>query len=186
LANVGDKPIIWIVHSFGGVIVKEMLRFSSKHESFRSLLDNSMGIVFFSTPHRGSEIASQTDTLALHSLLRASSVVELLNPENLKLTQLHQQFGKIAGHISTLSFGENNKFCIGQVSKFTCLQVVSDESSNPKFERNQQLQTSHKWIKLDANHRETCKPKEKTSRQYVEVISFIRQLLESRKTMRQK
>lgn len=138
-----------------------------------------MGIIFFSTPHRGSDIAGQTE--ALHQILRASSVVELLNPENLRLTQLHQQFAKLAGHISTLSFGENNKFCIGRISKYTCLQVVSDESSNPKFENNNQLGTNHKWIKLDANHRESCKPKLKSDIQYVEVISFIRTILENRK-----
>ena len=87
-----------------------MLRLASKQEQYSPILNKTAGIIFFSTPHLGSDIA--TNTSALHSIFRSSSVVDLLNPENLHLTKLHQQFKKIAPHISTLSFGENDKFCI--------------------------------------------------------------------------
>lgn len=50
-ANVGRKPIIWVTHSMGGLIVKQIL---VNHLPF---FDKTKGIVFFSVPHKGSEMA---------------------------------------------------------------------------------------------------------------------------------
>lgn len=85
-AGVGKRPIIWACHSMGGLLVKQMLvegikidlteklifkvnlninyvfyvewRTGDKH----NLLRNTKGIVFYSTPHRGSHIAAFNQT----------------------------------------------------------------------------------------------------------------------------
>lgn len=54
-----DKPerrIIFVAHSFGGLLVKEALTDSSKTDA-ASITSRTDGILFFGTPHRGSDLA---------------------------------------------------------------------------------------------------------------------------------
>jgi pimeloyl-ACP methyl ester carboxylesterase len=163
LAGIGKRPIIWITHSYGGILVKQLLQYASQHDLFTPILTNSTGIVFFSTPHHGAQFTKYTEPL--EGLLRGTPVVDEIKPNSINLNKLNEQFPKIAPHIITLNFGENDKTCIG--SPYTCFQLVSDESANPGWAGN------HKFYKLNASHRETCKPKDKNSFQYVSVIQFI-------------
>lgn len=80
-----------------------------------------------------------------------------------------QDFNRIGANISTLSFGENDRTCYGTEYTITCWQVVTDESANPGFEGPK----PHKWVKLDFNHREVCKPNDQTDPRYVHVAEFI-------------
>lgn len=56
-ANVGKRPIIWITHSMGGLLVKEMLSQVEQSNESKALLDQTRGIVFYSVPHKGSQMA---------------------------------------------------------------------------------------------------------------------------------
>ncbi|KRY78122.1 Protein SERAC1 [Trichinella pseudospiralis] len=63
-AGVGDRPIIWITHSMGGLLVKELLRSIDKEQcsemqsATKSILSNTVGCVFYATPHLGSSLAT--------------------------------------------------------------------------------------------------------------------------------
>ena len=57
-AGVGDRPVIFVTHSMGGLIVKEMLVEDSK-DVYSPLLHQTKGVVFYSTPHRGSPVVNQ-------------------------------------------------------------------------------------------------------------------------------
>lgn len=61
LANVGAKPIVFVTHSFGGIILKHMLRYANDRDP--QLLDKLRGVVFYSVPHRGADIASYAETV---------------------------------------------------------------------------------------------------------------------------
>lgn len=56
-AGVGSKPIIWIAHSLGGLIVKEIL-FASQGGARSDIFNSTKGVVFFGTPHCGATWAS--------------------------------------------------------------------------------------------------------------------------------
>jgi len=74
-ARVGERPIIWVCHSMGGLLVKQLLvhvqeaesrlkrkRMSQedvKKLSEGSFVENTKAIVFLSTPHLGSAIAKR-------------------------------------------------------------------------------------------------------------------------------
>lgn len=84
LAGVGQRPIVWVTHSMGGLIVKNMLcdgnsilykcfiydyllftAFESDDPTKQDLCRNTKGIIFYSTPHVGSRIANFSQATAL-------------------------------------------------------------------------------------------------------------------------
>ncbi|KAF8465963.1 hypothetical protein BDZ91DRAFT_794532 [Kalaharituber pfeilii] len=57
------RPIIFIAHSLGGILVKQALINSSNchvghNEHLRSIVNSTYGIIFMGTPHSGSDLAS--------------------------------------------------------------------------------------------------------------------------------
>jgi pimeloyl-ACP methyl ester carboxylesterase len=54
--DVGARPIVFVAHSLGGIIVKQLLRHA---EAFKSpVFSKTRGVVFLSTPHAGATIAT--------------------------------------------------------------------------------------------------------------------------------
>jgi hypothetical protein len=54
-----DKPIIFIAHSLGGIVVKDALALSKNEKTFlNEILPATAGVCFLGTPHRGSKVAS--------------------------------------------------------------------------------------------------------------------------------
>ncbi|XP_047715924.1 protein SERAC1 isoform X4 [Prionailurus viverrinus] len=56
-AGVGDRPVIWVSHSMGGLLVKKMLLEASKKPEMSTVINNTRGIIFYSVPHHGSHLA---------------------------------------------------------------------------------------------------------------------------------
>lgn len=60
--NTPDRPMIFVVHSLGGLVLKEALRQSWQAQPYekdlREVYDATRLIVFMGTPHRGSDYAS--------------------------------------------------------------------------------------------------------------------------------
>jgi protein SERAC1 len=53
------RPIIFLAHSLGGIVVKDALCRSSRAKShLNAIFPATLGIIFLGTPHRGSETAS--------------------------------------------------------------------------------------------------------------------------------
>ena len=57
-----ERPIIFVTHSLGGLVVKRALIYSSeirgtKTEHLRSIYISTYGLLFLGTPHRGSDLA---------------------------------------------------------------------------------------------------------------------------------
>ena len=57
---VGEtKPVLFIAHSLGGIVVKDALSISSNEKTvFNQLLPATIGVMFLGTPHRGSSAVS--------------------------------------------------------------------------------------------------------------------------------
>lgn len=54
--KVSDRPLIFVAHSLGGILVKECLRRSEvdSDPQIKSIYIATIGVLFFGTPHRGS------------------------------------------------------------------------------------------------------------------------------------
>ena len=58
LANrgIGKRPVVFVAHSLGGIVVKHALRAAS--ESGNAIYKNTRGVFFLATPHAGASIAN--------------------------------------------------------------------------------------------------------------------------------
>lgn len=162
-AGIGSRPIVWVTHSMGGLIVKQMLLQAAAHESedVKNVLRNTVGIVFYSVPHRGSSLMDLNSGMKL--LLLPTKEVKELKKNSPFLLDLHEKFKKLAEehNISCLSFGETKKTKLGL--KWSAL-MVSQDSSDPNI---------GDYYAVPKNHLDTCKPQSKDSQVYHLLVEFI-------------
>lgn len=55
-----ERPIIFIAHSLGGIIVKDLLRrcgqsFNQNHLHIRPIFESTIGVIFFGNPHSDAD-----------------------------------------------------------------------------------------------------------------------------------
>ncbi|PIA56384.1 hypothetical protein AQUCO_00700597v1 [Aquilegia coerulea] len=55
-AGIGNRPVVFVTHSMGGLVVKQML-YEARANNLTSLVNNTAGVVFYSCPHFGSKLA---------------------------------------------------------------------------------------------------------------------------------
>ena len=89
--EIGERPLIFITHSMGGLLVKEMLR-SAQTYGKTAIIEQTKGIVFLSTPHTGSHLAHLIDNIGF--LARTTVSVEELKPHIPQLRQLTDWYQK--------------------------------------------------------------------------------------------
>lgn len=97
-----SRPILFIVHSLGGIVVKEMLRRSSDYYQSQTHLHNiftsTIGVMFFGTPHSGADPRSFLHRIAERSIKALGfsvdeQIVASLLPSAERLKELRDDFG---------------------------------------------------------------------------------------------
>ena len=97
-----SRPVLFIVHSLGGIVVKEMLRRSSDYYQnqthLRHVFISTVGIMFFGTPHSGADPRSMLHRVAEKAVKAAGfsvneQVVNSLLPSSERLKELRDEFG---------------------------------------------------------------------------------------------
>lgn len=139
--GLGDKPIFFIVHSLGGLIVKQMLRSRFDKDQDDPIVRQTRGIFFFATPHGGSDVSKLVQWLKFY---RPSVLVKELESAAAPLRDLNMWY---RGNCSRLNI-ETTVFFETQT---TAGKLIVDQlSSDPGVE-------SAELIPIDANHVEICK-----------------------------
>ncbi|CAG5087653.1 Oidioi.mRNA.OKI2018_I69.PAR.g11595.t1.cds [Oikopleura dioica] len=77
-AGVGERPVVFVCYSLGGLVVKQILK------TFPQMQDNTKGVIFLSTPHLGSPVAEVASNEDMYSYL-AKVVKTVVSPEVLLL-----------------------------------------------------------------------------------------------------
>ncbi|VUC25854.1 unnamed protein product [Clonostachys rosea] len=137
-----ELPIIWVVHSFGGIVVKKALLFSqelhlAEQQHYRSLYVSTYAIIFLGTPHNGSDIAKwghvveKAINIAVPQKLFAteSRLLKSLKKDNGELQDINRQFSNICGRFKMHMVHENHKTDI----KTTKQMIVDSESACPQL-----------------------------------------------------
>ncbi|XP_066867195.1 protein SERAC1 isoform X2 [Kogia breviceps] len=164
-AGVGDRPMIWVSHSMGGLLVKKMLLEASKKPEMNTIINNTRGIIFYSVPHHGSHLAEYS--VNIRYLLFPSLEVKELSKDSPALKTLQDDFLEFAKdkNFQVLSFVETLPTYIGSMIK---LHVVPLESADLGI---------GDLIPVDVNHLNICKPKKKDAFLYQRTLRFIRDTL---------
>ncbi|XP_027702436.1 protein SERAC1-like isoform X1 [Vombatus ursinus] len=164
-AGVGDRPMIWVSHSMGGLLVKKMLVDASKKPELNSLINNTRGMIFYSVPHHGSHLAEYS--VNVRYLLFPSVEVKELSKDCPALKKLQDDFLTFAKdkNFQVLNFVETLPTCIGSMIK---LHVVPVESADLGI---------GDLIPVAVNHLNICKPKKKDTFLYQRTLQFIRETL---------
>uniref|UniRef100_A0A674HTY8 Protein SERAC1 n=1 Tax=Taeniopygia guttata TaxID=59729 RepID=A0A674HTY8_TAEGU len=164
-AGIGDRPLVWVSHSMGGLLVKKMLVDASKNPEMDKIVNNTRGIIFYSVPHHGSQLAEYS--INARYLLFPSVEVKELSKDSPALKELNDDFLSFAKDkkFSVLSFAETLPTHIGSMLK---LHVVPVESADIGI---------GDLIPVDVNHLNICKPKKKDAFLYQRTLKFIQDVL---------
>ncbi|XP_014805996.1 PREDICTED: protein SERAC1 [Calidris pugnax] len=164
-AGIGERPLVWVSHSMGGLLVKKMLVEASKNPEMDKIVNNTRGIIFYSVPHHGSQLAEYS--INARYLLFPSVEVKELSKDSPALKELNDDFLSFAKDkkFSVLSFAETLPTHIGSMIK---LHVVPLESAELGI---------GDLIPVDVNHLNICKPKKKDAFLYQRTLKFIRDVL---------
>jgi pimeloyl-ACP methyl ester carboxylesterase len=163
LEKLGDRPIILVGHSLGGVVVKQMLRDAKtlNNGEWIDFFDNVKGVVFLATPNGGSDKATAISYLdRLLPAFRASELPDQLNRNATILHELNIWYRNqiVESEIKTQVFYETEPTA--------GLVIVDKTSSDPGI-------SGVTPIPVDANHKTICKPISLDSLVYKAVAQFI-------------
>ncbi|KAI0452405.1 hypothetical protein F5B21DRAFT_483485 [Xylaria acuta] len=106
------RPVFFICHSIGGLVVKRALVKAKKREELRALVYDCHGITFFATPHRGSSYLSMPNLReSIQNLLFLEkplprSITDELRLGYRPLLKLHDAFTDIASELRLWTFYE--------------------------------------------------------------------------------
>jgi pimeloyl-ACP methyl ester carboxylesterase len=164
--GLGERPIVFIAHSIGGLLVKQLLRHGRDYGDPRwlAIADATRGVVFLSTPHSGSDIANWIKHLSL--VLRHTVSVRELEANDPRLRESNTWFRNYLQ-----STGLNIEVYCEKVPIHGFI-VVDDRSADPGV-------AGVIPIPLDEDHITICKPSSKDKMLYKRTLRFIRGSLEN-------
>uniref|UniRef100_A0AAX7TK62 Protein SERAC1 n=1 Tax=Astatotilapia calliptera TaxID=8154 RepID=A0AAX7TK62_ASTCA len=125
LAGVGERPVVWVAHSMGGLLVKKMLLDALQDPDMHGLLQNTKGIMFYSVPHYGTFMAEYS--VNVRYLLFPSIEVRELCKDSPALRSLNDNFLNLAKEkdFKVLSFAETLPTNIGPMIKILVVPTQS-------------------------------------------------------------
>jgi len=114
--NLGSEPIVFICHSLGGIIVKQLLRIAQHHQNFNCIFRATRSVAFLATPHTGSVAA---DLLVSFGI--ASKEARQLGVDDPALRDLNDWYREAAvqSQIQTVAFAETQKTAGFPIVKLT-------------------------------------------------------------------
>lgn len=111
-ANVNEtaRPIVFVAHSLGGIIVKQALILAQTEAEYQGIKTHTKGIFFFATPHKGSNFANYGAVLAKLAtrLLNRPNpmLLNALETNSKTLLDLTAQFTALAPNFQIATFYE--------------------------------------------------------------------------------
>ncbi|OQR98683.1 hypothetical protein ACHHYP_08237 [Achlya hypogyna] len=156
-------PVVFVTHSMGGLLVKEMLVLARAQatDDF-NLAAQTAGVVFMAVPHFGANLSSNVNARAIRTLIQAHPATKDLSAQAPHLLALHKAYEALG--IPSLSLGEGQPAPLGLGVRS---MVVLPESANP----GGPLDEFHLLATTD--HMDICKPETKDDPRYALVHAFL-------------
>ncbi|KEY73634.1 hypothetical protein S7711_09675 [Stachybotrys chartarum IBT 7711] len=173
--ELGKRPIIFIVHSMGGLVVKKAYMLGLHDENYKSIIASVSAIVFLSTPHRGTNLADTLNRIVAATLQPSKSFISDLVKSSNIIEELNEQFRHVAPKLSIWSFYETLATSIGPrkvmvLEKDSSILGYPSEISKP----------------LHADHPSMSKYSSPSDANYISIRNAVRALVSSFKAKGQK
>jgi hypothetical protein len=128
--GVGERPIVFICHSLGGLLAKQLLRTASDDAAvpgWRKIADQTKVVVFVATPHAGADLARTLRRLGW--ALRTSPAIDDLRAHAPALRDLNEWYRGYAVRraVRTLCYYETYKTGATRYGWFPLAVKVVDE-----------------------------------------------------------
>lgn len=167
--GIGARPIVFVVHSMGGIVVKQLLRHAVSYgvERYKPIAKQTRGIVFVATPHSGSDLASFAEFARV--VLRTNEQVSELRSHDSRLRELHNWFRNFQreSNLACRTFCEKREVrTVAGVKLPKGLIVVNETSAEPNI-------PGEVAIPLDEDHVSICKPLDRERPLYKSVRTFV-------------
>lgn len=155
--GLGLRPLVLVGHSLGGLLIKQMvLHCATMGDQYENLMDQLMGVVFFSTPHNGSGLVS---VARFFRLARITPLIDELSENRAQLRHLDDWYRNrvTETRLNHLSFFETKNTYL--------FRVVGEDSGDPQL-------PGMSAIPVDANHLTICKFSNRAAITYRQVREF--------------
>ncbi|KAJ4573123.1 hypothetical protein HRR82_006778 [Exophiala dermatitidis] len=176
LKKAQERPIIFVCHSLGGLVVKRCLIYcqSVRHhqhtERLRSIYVSTYGILFLGTPHNGSNLAKWGSLLqkicavAFPKKFLDSSpqLVHALQANNETLQNINRLFIEVIGRFHVSFFYESKPTDLKGTREF----VVEEDSAAPLIQGVERMG-------IEKDHSHMCKFEDESSPGYDVVAATI-------------
>ncbi|CEI70924.1 unnamed protein product [Fusarium venenatum] len=165
-----NRPLVFIAHSLGGIVVKKALIIAHNgSEVYIPILKSTTGIVFLGTPHRGSDLVPWG--ILLSNLVRVTSIgrnirkelLHTLSKDSNTLMEISKQFLQRATSLRIMSFVEQ------QVESPLTTLVVPEYSAVMGL-------PNETVLPMNAHHRGLTRFLRKTDQNYILVEAAIREV----------
>jgi hypothetical protein len=145
-------PTVFIVHSFGGLVIKQLWRFAQ--DSGRQDVKQSIrGVIFIATPHFGSLLANYLDNIFLKLPARPTITVKDLEYSAPSLLDLNDWYRDHPVPRNYVYFETQPTKLFGSID---LVQVVDAVSADPGLSS-----TVLRWkVAITADHITICKPRD--------------------------
>ncbi|KAI1087197.1 hypothetical protein F5B19DRAFT_497604 [Rostrohypoxylon terebratum] len=166
--GMGERPIIFTVHSMGGLIVKEAYVQGQNDPAYEPIIKAISSIIFLSTPHRGTNLAETLNRILQVSFVASPmQFISELAAGSQTLQKLNEQFRHAAPKLQIVSFYETRPTTMLKKAQIMVLEKDSSvlgypgEISKP----------------LDADHHGVCKYASPDDPSYVAVRNVLKTLI---------
>jgi hypothetical protein len=110
--QIESRPLIFVGHSLGGLVIKQTLVLSSHRPMDLGILSSTKAVLFFGTPHRGSHVLEKAIPKIGLSLAKVmnrqipAEVKSVLQPRTNQSFIANSDFMKVKGRITIINFYE--------------------------------------------------------------------------------
>ncbi|KAI0151725.1 hypothetical protein GGR57DRAFT_171175 [Xylariaceae sp. FL1272] len=167
--NMGNVPLIFVVHSMGGLIVKEAYMQGQHDPEYEAIIKAVCAITFIATPHRGTNLAQTLNRILDSTMLSNSKqyVADLVK-NSPTLQKLNEQFRHVAPRLDIVSFYETQPTSIG--IKSARLMVLEKETSVLGY-------PGEVSKALNADHHSVCKYEGPQDPNYITMRNILKSLM---------
>jgi hypothetical protein len=174
--GLGERPLVFITHSMGGIVAKQILRHAESFgvSRWETILKQTQGIAFIATPHSGAHIANFAELA--RAVYRTNEHVEELAAHDPRLRELHGWFLHFQRRQNLIcrSYCEKREvrpeISLLGIKLPRGVLVVDETSAEPNI-------PGERAIPLDEDHISICKPSSRSDDLYKSIRSFLNECL---------